>query len=85
MKTLYRYIVLFIYGCLSSILILLVLGGGIAAIYYFKGNGFHFPLSQVKRAIFFGFIAGAAITLTTMVFNLIDHLKARKSPPSDPK
>lgn len=84
MKKLYGYIVLFFYSCLSSVLMLLLLGGVIAVFYYFKGNDFHFPLNQVKRAIVFGCIAGTAITAATIVFNLIDYFKVRKTPPSDP-
>lgn len=84
MKQLYSYVILFIYSCLSSILMLLLLGGGIAAYYFLKGDGFYFPLSQLKKAIVFGFIAGSAITLATIVFNLIDKFNARKKPPSPP-
>ncbi|TKV06291.1 hypothetical protein FDX19_20135 [Citrobacter sp. wls619] len=85
MKQLYGYVMLFIYSCLSSILMLLLLGGGIAIFYFLKGNEFNFPLGQLKRAIVFGCIAGSAITLATIVFNLIDKINARKKPPSDPK
>lgn len=85
MKQLYSYVMLFIYSCLSSILMLLLLGGGIAAFYFLKGDEFYFPLSQLKRAIVFGSIAGSAITLATIVFNLIDKFNARKKPPSDPE
>lgn len=84
MKQLYSYVMLFIYSCLSSILMLLLLAGGIVAFYFLKGDGFYFPLSQLKRAIVFGSIAGSAITLATIVFNLIDKFNARKKPPSDP-
>ncbi|EBP0013882.1 hypothetical protein HX37_24790 [Salmonella enterica] len=85
MKQLYGYVMLFIYSCLSSILMLLLLGGGIATFYFLKGNEFNFPLGQLKMAIVFGCIAGSAITLATIVFNLIDKINARKKPPSDPK
>jgi len=84
MKQLYSYVMLFIYSCLSSILMLLLLGGGIAAFYFLKGDGFYFPFSQLKRAIVFGSIAGSAITLATIVFNLIDKFNTRKKPPSAP-
>ncbi|URQ62204.1 hypothetical protein LQ939_08135 [Pantoea alhagi] len=83
MKRLYGYVMLFIYSCLSSILMLLLIGGGIAAFYFLKGDGFYFSTGQLKRAIVFGCIAGSAITLATIVFNLIDKFNARKKPPSD--
>ncbi|MBJ3816736.1 hypothetical protein F9C28_17930 [Shimwellia pseudoproteus] len=83
MKQLYGYVMLFIYSCLSSILMLLFLGGGVAIFYFLKGNGFNFPIDQLKRAIVFGCIAGSAITLATIVFNLIDKYSAHKRPPSD--
>jgi hypothetical protein len=85
MKQLYAYTVLFLYSCLSSTLMLLLLGGVIATFYYLKGDGFYFPLNQVRRAIIFGCIAGSAITLATTVFNLIDKFNSRKKPPSDPE
>jgi len=84
MKRLYGYVILFGYSCLSSILMVLLLGGGIAAFYFLKGDGFYFPLSQLKRAMVFGSIAGSAITLATIVFNLIDKSNGRKKPPSTP-
>ena len=83
MNKLYGYIVLFFYSCLSSVLMLFFIGGIITVFYYFKTDDFHFPLNQVKRAIVFGCIAGAAITLAAIVFNLIDKCNSRKSPPSD--
>lgn len=85
MKQLYGYVILFFYSCLTSVFMLLLLGGGIATFYYFKGDGFYFPLNQVKRAIVFGCIAGTAITLATIVFKLIDKFNACKKPPSDPE
>ncbi|EGO7456271.1 hypothetical protein IVA10_001970, partial [Escherichia coli] len=85
MKQLYSYVVLFLYSCLSSIVMLLFLGGVVSIFYFFKGDGFYFPVNQFKRAIVFGFIAGTAITLATIVFNLIDKFNSRKKTPSDPK
>ncbi|WP_395755595.1 hypothetical protein OT793_12325 [Edwardsiella ictaluri] len=84
MKRLYAYVILFIYSCFSSILMLLVLSGVISIFFLLKGDGFYFPLSQLERVIVFGCIAGSAITLATIVFNLIDKFNARKKPPSDP-
>ncbi|WP_072032297.1 hypothetical protein [Erwinia sp. 9145] len=84
-KNIYRYIALFLYSCLSSIVMLLVLGLALSSFYYFKEGFFDFPESQRIRATVFGCIAGTAITLYVLVVNLIDKFKARKSPPSDPQ
>lgn len=85
MKNVYAYVMLLIYGCIFSILMLLLLGGGIATFYFLKGNGFYFPPEQLKRVVFSGCIAGSAITLATLIFNLIDRFNARKQPPSGPE
>ncbi|MGV3345952.1 hypothetical protein ACGVWS_09460 [Enterobacteriaceae bacterium LUAb1] len=86
MKTIYSYMVLFFYSCFASVLMLFILGGAVSIFYYIKGGNFYFPLSQVKRAIVFGCIAGTAITSAAIVFNLIDKFNTRKkSPPSDPE
>lgn len=42
-----------------------------------------FPGYHLKRVFVFGCIAGTAITLATILFNLIDKFKARKKTPSD--
>ncbi|WNN48565.1 hypothetical protein RIN58_00135 [Siccibacter colletis] len=80
MKPILSYLGLLVYSCISSMLMLLFLGGCVAIFYYLKDGVFYFPLSQVKRAIFFGGVAGTAITLATIVFNLIDKFNARKKP-----
>ncbi len=78
MKVIFNYLALFLYSCISSMLLLFVLGVCVAVFYYFKDSVFYFPLSQVKRAIFFGCIAGTAITLAIIVFNLIDKFNTCK-------
>ncbi|ERA04459.1 hypothetical protein G995_03136 [Escherichia coli UMEA 3805-1] len=45
MKQLYSYVVLFLYSCLSSIVMLLFLGGVVSIFYFFKGDGFYFPVN----------------------------------------
>ncbi|MBV4365788.1 hypothetical protein [Erwinia phyllosphaerae] len=85
MKKICGYAALFFYSCFSSIIMLIILGAGISGFYYIKSGFFNFPLSQIKRAIVFGCIAGTAITVAAIVFNLIDYFKARKSSPSAPK
>ncbi|KAA6100196.1 MULTISPECIES: hypothetical protein [Pantoea] len=78
------YIKLLIYSCVFCILICFILGAGASVIIYIKNGYFLIPDGQLKRAIVFGSIAGTAITLATIVFNLIDKFNTRKSPPSDP-
>ncbi|ENV9336535.1 TPA: hypothetical protein ACJVFL_001737 [Klebsiella aerogenes] len=77
------YIKLLIYSCVFCIFFCFILGAGASFIVYIKNGYFLIPEGQIKRAIVFGCIAGTAITLATIVFNLIDKFKARKSPPSD--
>ncbi|RXA93796.1 hypothetical protein EQP49_22230 [Yersinia sp. 2105 StPb PI] len=79
------YIKLFIYSCIFCIVLgFLFIGGGVLFIYLTKGY-FFFPVYHVKRVFVFGCIAGSAITLATIVFNLIDKFNTRKRPPSDPE
>lgn len=65
-------------------LMLFVLGVGASLIAYIKNGYFLIPDGQITRAIVFGGIAGTAITLATLVFNLIDKYNSGKTPPSDP-
>lgn len=78
MKIFFRYFALLFYSCLFFILMLFIAGFCIAGFYYFKNGWFNFPLPQIKRAIVFGSIAGAAVTLAAIVFNLIDKFTMRK-------
>ena len=78
------YITLFIYSCFFCILLgFVLLGVGVLFIFLTKGELF-FPIYHVKRTLVFGCIAGTAITVATIVFNLIDKYNSRKTPPSDP-
>jgi len=78
------YIKLLIYSCFFCILICFTLGAGASLIIYIKNGYFLIPDGQINRAIIFGCIAGTAITLGTIVFNLIDKFNAPKKPPSAP-
>lgn len=79
------YIKLLIYSCVFCIVLgFLLICGGALFIYLVKGY-FFFPVYHVERIFVFGCIAGSAITLATIVFNLIDKFNARKKPPSDPE
>ena len=78
------YIKLLVYSCIFCIVLgFLLLGGGVLFVYLTKGY-FFFPVYHVERIFVFGCIAGSAITLVTIVFNVIDKLNARKKPPSSP-
>lgn len=79
------YIKLVIYSCVFCILVCFILGACASFISYIKNGYFLIPDGQIKRAIIFGCIAGTAITLASIVFNLIDKYKSRKTPPSDPE
>lgn len=78
------YLKLFIYACVFSIGVCLVLGAGVASLIYFNKGNWFFPLHQIKRALVFGTITGTAITVAAVVFKLIDVFNARKKPPSAP-
>ena len=79
------FLKLLIYSCLFCILLgFILLGIGALFIFFTKGYLF-FPAYHAKRVLVFGCIAGSAITSATIVFNLIDKFKSRKSPPSDPQ
>ena len=78
MKAILKYFGLLIYSCISSMLMLLFLGGCVAVFYYLKDGVFYFPLSQIKRAIFFGGVAGTAITIATIFFNVNEKFTKNK-------
>ena len=79
------YIKLLIYSCMFCIAVCFLLGGTVSLFIYSKDGYFLIPGGQITRAVVFGCIAGSAITLATIVFNLIDKFGARKKPPSDPE
>lgn len=79
------YIKLLIYSCLFCILFCFILGAGASFIIYIKNGYFLIPDGQIKRAIFFGCIAGSAITLAAIVFNLIDKIQSKKHSSSNTK
>ncbi|PNK65159.1 MULTISPECIES: hypothetical protein [Pantoea] len=78
------YVKLLIYSCVFCVVFCFALGVGASFIVYVKNGYFLIPVGQIKRAIAFGCIAGIAITLATIVFNIIDRFNNRKSPPSNP-
>ncbi|QBR49029.1 hypothetical protein [Erwinia sp. QL-Z3] len=78
------YIKMLVYSCVFCMFFCFVLGAGASLIAYIKNGYFLIPDGQITRAILFGGIAGTAITLATLVFNLIDKYNSGKTPPSDP-
>jgi hypothetical protein len=79
------YLKLFIYTCIFSIGVCLILGEGVSSLIYFSKIYWFSPLTQIKRALAFGIITGTAITIVAIIFKLIDKFKSHKSSPSDPK
>ncbi|ELH8610243.1 TPA: hypothetical protein ACG0DR_002953 [Enterobacter asburiae] len=77
------YLKLFIYACVFSIGVCLILGAGVSSLIYFSKGYWFFPLTQIKRALAFGTITGAAITVAAIIFKLIDKFNVCKKPPSD--
>ena len=82
MKTVLKYILLFSYFTVGffflGLLIKIIIG-------FIHIGGFFFPFEEITKNFFKSIIAGTAITVAAIVFNLIDYFKARKSPPSAPK
>lgn len=83
-KFILKYSLFFLYSYFFCIASLLLIGLAISGVYYFSNGIFDFSFSQVKRALFFGFIGGSGISLGTVLFNTIDWYNARKKPPTDP-
>ncbi|TCV90964.1 hypothetical protein EDC52_1274 [Biostraticola tofi] len=78
------YLKILIYSCAYCIFFCGLMGTGASVFIYFKTGFFLIPEGQIIRGFLFGCIAGSAITLTVIVFKLIDKYKARANPPSDP-
>ncbi|MEM6160096.1 hypothetical protein AAH446_05985 [Erwinia sp. P6884] len=82
MKGTLKYIALFAYFTAG----LFLLGLIIKVVFGFVHIGeFYLPYQEVMRNFFKSIIAGAAITLAAIVFNLIDKFNERRKPPSDPE
>ncbi|QCP60801.1 hypothetical protein [Pantoea sp. SO10] len=74
-----KYVVLFMYSCAFFIIALLVIGLAISSIYYLKDGIFNFPKNQIERAIVFGSIAGTAVWLSILIFNLLGKAKNKNN------
>ena len=82
MKGTLKYIALFAYFTAG----LFLLGVIIKVVFGFVHIGeFYLPYVEVMRNLFKSIIAGAAITLAAIVFNLIDKFNERRKPPFDPE
>ena len=80
MKIIYSYFLLLFYCCMFFTLMLLSTGLIIIFIAFLKNDSFLFPISQIKRAVVFGFITGLVAWIGIIIFKLIDKLKP---PPKD--
>lgn len=82
MKATLKYIALFVYFTAG----LFLLGLIIKVVFGFVHIGeFYLPYEEIMRNLFKSIIAGSAITLAAIVFNLIDKLKKCRKQPSDPE
>ncbi|PWC17077.1 hypothetical protein DDT54_23125 [Brenneria nigrifluens DSM 30175 = ATCC 13028] len=82
MKNIFKYIFVFFYFSLAffllGLLVRIVLG-------FIHLNKFYLSYEGVMSNLVKSLIAGGAITLAAIAFNLIDKYKARKRPPSAPE
>jgi len=81
MKPYFRYTLMFLYFSITFFFLGIVIR---VASGFFYMSKFYLPYEGMVSNFIKSLIAGAAITLAAIVFNLIDKHKARKSPPSDP-
>ncbi|QPR28183.1 hypothetical protein I6G97_00510 [Edwardsiella hoshinae] len=82
MKITYIYILMFLYY--SSVLFIFGLIISIVISFAYL-HVFYLSFESIFSAFVKSIIAGSAITLAAIVFNLIDKFNARKKTPSDPK
>jgi uncharacterized membrane protein len=75
MKLIYSYLLLLFYCCIFFTLTLLSTGVIIIFMFFLKNDSFLFSISQIKRAVVFGFITGVVAWIGIIVFKLIDKLK----------
>ncbi len=80
MRTIIQYVFLFAYFTAGLFLLGLIVKVFLG---FVKLGEFYLPNEEIMRNLFKSIIAGAAITLAAIVFNLIDKCNSRKSPPSD--
>lgn len=77
--TIGRFFLIYIYLCSCAVLLLFLVGGGISLFFYFKSGMFIFPSEQIVRAVFFGVVAGTAISLYMLVTTFLGRFKNKTS------
>ncbi|MBK0003575.1 hypothetical protein [Erwinia sp. S38] len=78
MKNIFKYIALFLYFSMTFFLLGLAVRAGVSLI---KIGELYISYEGIVSNVIKSIIAGAAITLAAIFFNLIDKYKARKKPP----
>ncbi|MGT4622374.1 hypothetical protein [Edwardsiella ictaluri] len=76
-----KYALMFLYYSFAFFILGLIISVVIGFIYL---HDFYLPFEIVLSTLVRSIIAGSAITLAAIVFNLIDKFDARKKPPSAP-
>jgi hypothetical protein len=77
--TIGRFFLIYIYLCSCAVLLLFLVGGGISLIFYVKSGFFVFPSGQIVRAVFFGVVAGTAISLYILVIMFLEKFRNRSN------
>ena len=79
MKGTIRYVLLYLYLCMSMIFFLLLIGLLLSAVGFLKNGDFIYHMSTVKSAISGGGIAGTFTWLASVIWNLNGWDKKRKN------
>jgi hypothetical protein len=77
--TIGRFFLIYIYSCSCAVLLLFLVGGGISLIFYVKSGVFVFPSEQIVRAVFFGVVAGTAISLYMLVIIFLEKFRNKSN------
>lgn len=77
--TIGRFLLIYIYLCSCAVLLLFLVGGGISLIFYVKSGVFVFPFEQIVRAVFFGVVAGTAISLYMLVIIFLEKFRNKSN------
>lgn len=74
-----RFFLIYIYLCSCAILLLFLVGGSISLFFYVRVGVFIFPLDQIGRAVFFGVVAGTAISLYMLIITFLEKFRNKSS------
>jgi|GEM_PF-6747391 len=77
--TIGRFFLIYIYLCFCAISLLFLVGGSISIFFYVKTGVFIFPLDQIGRAVFFGAVAGTAISLYMLIITVLGWFRNKLS------